>query len=73
MKPISPLPWESISEVIIAADPPRYRVAIRASNGYRVAVENEPSRWEQAQADFERICVAVNDPRWLFEPEDPAK
>ena len=56
----SPLPWEAFPEKIIVADPERARVVIRAANLYRVAVEDNPERWEQALKDFEFICRAVN-------------
>lgn len=57
---VSPLPWEAFAEKVIVADPVRYRVVIRAANTYRVAIEENPERWEQALADFERICAVVN-------------
>lgn len=56
----SPLPWEAFAEKIIVAEPERVRVVIRAANGYRVAVEDNPNRWEQALKDFEFICRVVN-------------
>jgi hypothetical protein len=56
----SPLPWEAFAEKIIVANPQRVRVVIRAANGYRVAIEDNPVRFEQALADYQMICDAVN-------------
>lgn len=56
----SPLPWEAFPEKVTVAEPERVRVVIRAANSYRVAVEDNPVRWEQALADFEFICKCVN-------------
>lgn len=56
----SPLPWEAFPEKIIVAEPERVRVVIRAADGYRVAIEENPNRWERALEDFELICRVVN-------------